>query len=112
MLRAFLSILAAFAMGSSDSLAQQLDAFVKNEDGKKAPKLYVLTPSDVVMLKVYQEDDLQTQARIGRDGVVTLPLLGQVKIGGRTIEEATVLITRLFDDGYLVNPQVSITVME
>jgi polysaccharide export outer membrane protein len=37
---------------------------------------------------------------------------GQVKIGGKTIEEATTVITRLFDDGYLVNPQVSITVLE
>jgi len=86
-------------------------AEVKQPEAKQN-KIYALAPNDVVMMKVYQEDDLQTQIRIGKDGVVTLPLLGPVKIGGRTIEEATTLITSLFDDGYLVKPQVSLTIVE
>src|SRR5436853_199537 len=45
-------------------------------------------------------------------GTVTLPLIGQVKIGGKTIDEAAGQITAIFDDGYLVNPQVSLTIVE
>ena len=78
----------------------------------RPPKLYNLSPNDVVMLKVYQEDDLQAQVRINRDGSVTLPLIGQVVIGGKTIDEATATITAMFDDGYLVNPQVTLTIVE
>jgi polysaccharide export outer membrane protein len=78
----------------------------------RPPKLYRLSPNDVVMLKVYQEDDLQAQVRINRDGTVTLPLIGQVTIGGKTIDEAAGAITAMFDDGYLVNPQVSLTIAE
>src|SRR5437868_1750838 len=61
----------------------------------RPPKLYLLTPNDVVMLKVYQEEDLQAQVRINKDGTVTLPLIGQVKIGGKTIDEAAGQITAI-----------------
>jgi polysaccharide export outer membrane protein len=63
-------------------------------------------------LKVYQEEDMTTQVRIGKDGSVTLPLLGSVVIGGKTVEEATSLITELLDKDYLVKPQVSLTIFE
>ena len=111
-----LLIIAAIALRSR-SFAQQASPAVtttaeQKGDEAKPRKLYKLAPNDVVLLKVYQEDDLQTQARVGSDGIVTLPLLGPVKIGGKTIEEATTMITALFDDGYLVNPQVSITIVE
>jgi polysaccharide biosynthesis/export protein len=78
----------------------------------RPPKLYVLAPNDVVLLKVYQEDDLQAQVRINKDGSVTLPLIGLVKIGGKTIDEASSTITAMFDDGYLVNPQITLTIVE
>jgi len=38
-----------------------------------------------------------------------LPLLGQVKIGGLTVVEATSLIQQLYNKDYLVNPQVNLT---
>jgi polysaccharide export outer membrane protein len=77
-----------------------------------SPSTYVLTPNDVVEMRVYQEDDLLTKARIAQDGTVTIPLIGVVQIGGKTVEEATRLIRDLFDKDYLVNPQVTITVLE
>lgn len=73
---------------------------------------YVLTPNDVIEMRVYQEDDLLTKARIAQDGTVTIPLIGVVQIGGKTVEEATRLIRDLFDKDYLVNPQVTLTVLE
>jgi len=69
-----------------------------------------LSPNDVISMTVYQEDDLNTKTIIDRNGMVMLPLLGQVKIGGLTIGQATAQIQRLYDKDYLVNPQVNLIV--
>jgi len=73
---------------------------------------YVLTPNDSIQIKVFQEDDLTTVARISKDGSITFPLIGTVTVGGKTVTEATKLIQGLLQKDYLVNPQVSIGIME
>src|SRR5262245_52678572 len=75
-------------------------------------RLYVLKPNDVVMVKVYQEEDLTTQARVARDGSITLPLLGTVYIGSNSVEQAIGLIRDGLAKDYLVNPQVSLSIVE
>jgi protein involved in polysaccharide export with SLBB domain len=75
-------------------------------------RLYVLKPNDVVMVKVYQEEDLTIQARVARDGSITLPLLGTVYIGSNTVEQAIGLIRDGLAKDYLVNPQVSLSIVE
>lgn len=74
--------------------------------------IYRLSPNDVIKMKVFQEDDLTTEARIGKDGTVTIPLVGVVTLGGRTVEEATGHLREMFGKDYLVNPQVTLTVAE
>jgi polysaccharide export outer membrane protein len=74
--------------------------------------LYVLSPKDIVQIRVYQEEDLFTEAPIARDGSIRMPLLGPVNIGGKTIEEATTVIRDALAKDYLVNPQVSILIKE
>lgn len=73
---------------------------------------YKLSPSDLVMIKVYQEDDLERELRIANDGTIDFPLIGVVEIGGKTINEASDLIRKSLQKDYLVNPQVSINIME
>jgi len=73
---------------------------------------YVLAPNDVVQINVYQEDDLETKARIGQDGTISFPLIGVVPIGGKTVEQAGALIKEKLDKDYLVNPQVTLIVAE
>ena len=75
-------------------------------------KAYRLAANDVVQISVYQESDLDAKVRIARDGSVTLPLLGDVKLGEKTVEEATVFIRERLKDGYLVNPQVTLTIAD
>ena len=79
------------AMLLSSLRAQNADAAAtaaKVPSAPNADKLYVLAFNDVVQMKVYQEEDLTTQVRIGKDGSVTLPLLGTVVVGGKTIKFA------------------------
>src|SRR5262249_18401978 len=73
---------------------------------------YVLCASDVVQVKVYQEDDLESKLRISRDGTTTFPLIGVINLGGKTVEQAAALIRDALAKDYLVNPQVTVTVLE
>lgn len=73
---------------------------------------YVLRPGDVVQIKVYQEEDLTALSRIGKDGSITMPLLGSVKVASNTVDHAAMLIRDLLAKDYLVNPQVTLNVSE
>ena len=72
---------------------------------------YVLKPSDVIDVSVYQELDLYKQARIEGDGTVSLALIGKVKVAGKTVAEAQSLITDLYNRDYIVDPQISVIVI-
>lgn len=72
---------------------------------------YILKPSDVVEVSVYQESDLSKTVRIEGDGSVALALVGKVKIAGMNVAEAQSLITDLYNRDYLVDPQVSLIVV-
>ena len=72
---------------------------------------YVLKPSDVIQVEVYQEEDLEKTVRIEGDGTVSLALIGKVEIAGLTVSEAKSLITELYNKDYLVDPQVSVLVI-
>jgi len=73
---------------------------------------YVLVANDLIKLTVFQESDLETSVRISKDGMVNFPLIGPVKVGGRTVQDAAKLIRDLLAKDYLVSPQVNLTVME
>jgi polysaccharide export outer membrane protein len=73
---------------------------------------YILRQGDVVQVKVYQEDDLTSVSRIGKDGAITMPLLGSVKVVSNSLEQATLIIRDLLAKGYLVKPQVTLNVTE
>jgi len=72
----------------------------------------LLKPNDVILVRVYQEEDLETKATIDRDGWITLPLLGALQVGQKTPEQATTLIRELYAKDYLVNPRVSLSIVE
>jgi protein involved in polysaccharide export with SLBB domain len=75
-------------------------------------KVHLLIPNDVVEVKVYRQPDLDTKARVSEDGTVTLPLLGSVKVGGMTAEQARALVRDLLAKDYLVNPQVTLSIVD
>jgi protein involved in polysaccharide export with SLBB domain len=76
----------------------------------KSDPARMLSPNDLVSMTVYQEDELATRTIIDKNGMVMLPLLGQLKISPMTIGQATALIQGLYDKDYLVNPRVNLIV--
>lgn len=72
---------------------------------------YVLKPSDVIEIDVYQEQDLNKTVRIEGDGTVSLALVGKIKVAGMTVAESKSLVTNLYNRDYLVDPQISVLVV-
>lgn len=78
----------------------------------KTSAAYKLGIADLIAVNVYQEPDLTVSVKVGDDGTVVLPLLGSVKVGGLSVKEATATLTSLYNKDYLVDPVVTITVVE
>ncbi len=75
-------------------------------------RVYLLSPNDVIEVKVYQEEDLVTKGRVAKDGTLTLPLVGVVKVGGKSVGQAAAFIQDLYGKDYLVHPQVGVTILD
>ena len=73
---------------------------------------YRLSANDLVEIRVFQEPDLDSRVRIAGDGSVTLPLIGTVPLGGKTVNEASDFLRRKYGERFLVNPQLTITVTD
>lgn len=88
----------------------------KAESGSPATRRvdYVLKPGDLLRVQVFQEEDInrQGEVRISQESTIVLPLIGAVDLKGKTVRQAEELIRKLYDADYLVNPQVSVHVVE
>ena len=73
---------------------------------------YVLRNNDLVKITVFQEDDMTTETRISKSGYITLPLLGAVQLSGKSVSDATNEIRTKLDKDYIINPHVTLTVMQ
>ena len=72
---------------------------------------YVLGEGDVLKITVYDNPDLTTVERIS-GASLRFPLVGEVKLAGLTVSQATKKIADLLADGFLVSPQVSIFIQD
>ena len=73
---------------------------------------YVLRPSDLVQVEVFQEEDLYKEVRVAADGTIVLPLIGRVEVADLTVPEVQEKIRTLYDEKYLVDPQINLLVLE
>jgi polysaccharide biosynthesis/export protein len=73
---------------------------------------YRVGPQDLLEISVFQVADLNRTVRVNTVGQVTLPLIGAVKAGGKTVQELEAEIATRLTAGYLQNPQVSVFVKE
>lgn len=73
---------------------------------------YILRPKDVISVTVYGEPDLTIQDRLVSDGTIMMPLVGRIKVGGKTSVGAAEAIRGALAADYLVNPQVSVSITE
>ena len=73
---------------------------------------YRIGPSDQLEIDVFQIEELSGVERVNSRGYIKMPLIGSVKVAGLTQGEAENLITGLYSDEYLEDPQVNIDIIE
>lgn len=74
---------------------------------------YRLGSGDVIRITVYQNPDLTLETRVSESGVVSYPLIGQVRLGGQSISAAEKAISDALRNGNFVKqPQVTIAVLQ
>ncbi len=74
---------------------------------------YRLGAGDVLRISVYQNADLSLETRVTEAGIVSFPLLGNVRLGGLSVTQAEKLITDGLRNGNFVRqPQVTIVVLQ
>ena len=94
---------------AADDAAAAVTQPVDDETGVPG---YKLGPGDKIRLTVFRHTDLSGQFEVNGEGFFAMPLVGQIRSAGltpRTLENE--IEDRLKSGGYLVNPQVSVEVM-
>lgn len=87
--------------------------FALSASAETAAKEYVLGAGDVVHITVYQNPDMTLDARISESGLISFPLLGQIKLGDLSISQAEKTLADGLKSGRFLNdPQVTILVTQ
>jgi polysaccharide export outer membrane protein len=73
---------------------------------------YRVGPQDLLEVSVFQVPDLNRTVRVNSGGEISLPLIGSVRAGGRTVKELEQDIAGKLDAAYLQSPQVTVFVKE
>lgn len=69
-------------------------------------------PGDVVEVRVYQEKELSGLYRLGADGTIRVPLVGQIEASGKSPNTLATELTERLKDGFIRDPQVSVLIKE
>lgn len=98
----------ALALGLAQAQAQSAATPAAN-----APSEYRLGAGDAVRVLVYQNPDLTLETRVAETGVISFPLIGNVRIGGLSVSAAEQLIADGLRNGNFVKqPQVTIVLLQ
>jgi polysaccharide biosynthesis/export protein len=74
---------------------------------------YKIRTTDKLRISIFQEDDLSTICRVDAKGTVNLPLVGEVRIYGQTLDQAEQTIEEAYINGrFLRKPEVTVAVEE
>ena len=69
---------------------------------------YRIGPEDVLDIDVFQVDDLKRTVTVSANGYISFPLLGHVKVAGRTAHQLETELAGQFNR-YVINPQVTVS---
>ena len=73
---------------------------------------YQLGSGDRVKISVFGQDDLSMEVRLPDVGTINYPFLGEIKLVGLTADEVEKKIYDGLLGDYLVNPSVSVAIVE
>jgi len=71
---------------------------------------YVIGARDLVAVTVWNQPSLSGKFTVDADGTLAVPLVGRVPAAGRTVRDLERLLVEKLADGFLKNPDISITI--
>lgn len=77
-----------------------------------APSGFLLGPEDVVEITVWKNQDLSRSTPIRPDGLISLPILGDIQAAGLTADELALKISERLKQYVAGNPSVSVSVKD
>lgn len=73
---------------------------------------YRIGPDDLLEVQVFGVDQLTRTVRVNGRGLISLPLIGAVEVGGLTAQQAEALVVKKLGESFLQDPQVSLFIKE
>ena len=73
---------------------------------------YLIGKEDVLEIIVWGHDDLKRVAPVSLEGMISFPLIGEIRAEGLSTVALEKVVAAKLGEGYIVNPQVTATVKE
>lgn len=99
------TLLSTDASAAAETSAEPVQTFSLSSD-------YKLGPGDRLGVTVFNEKELSLEVRLTDAGTLSYPLLGEIRAQGMTIGMLKQYLTDQLKNGYLINPQVYVTILE
>lgn len=100
---------------TSEDLNQRLQQLAQEAEATSSASTgaYRIGPEDLLEITVYEAPDLDRSVRVSEDGMISLPLLGDIQAAGLTPSELQIAIQDLLrDNDIMKDPQVGVLVRE
>ena len=104
----WIALLCSVLLVSCASPAQRLPKMASDQNGAA----YLLGPGDSLRISVFGEPDLSGSFRISENGVIAVPLVGQVTAQGLSVPELQRHLVTLFGAKAIKSPDVTVQVDE
>ena len=69
-------------------------------------------PNDLLEIAIFEAPEMNRTARVAESGLISLPLLGEVKAAGRTPRELEIALESSLREKYILDPHVTVQVSE
>jgi len=92
---------------------EDLPPQIENSDGVGEKNSdYLISPHDVLDISVLGEEDLSQIVRVSEKGVISFPLLGEIKATGYAPLQLERVLEEMLEKDFLVSPSVNISIKE
>lgn len=69
---------------------------------------YLIDSNDILDITVFDEPKLSAKVRVSEEGILSYPLIEDIKVKGLTIQEVKKVLEERLRDGYLKEPRVTV----
>ncbi len=78
--------------------------------GRESPEEYRLGPEDRIAITVHNQPDLSSKLTLSADGIVSMPLLGEMRATGLSSRQLAARLEAMLGSRFLVDPRVDVQV--